>query len=293
MFGLESTVMLPWQAGVPVHAGQPLLAADLEAALREAGRRAWWMTTPALMRAPLGSGASFSRLDGIVASTMALPPVLAQAAEQAWGAPVVEVYGSTETGALATRRTAVETDWRPLAGVVLREQGEGETRRFLAEGPHLVAPVELGDALELRPGGRFRWLGRAGDMVKIGGRRGSLAALGLALSGIPGVTDGAFALPPGAIDKDEREGAVRRLTAFYVSEVHAPAHVLAQLRARIDPAFLPRPLHRVSRVPRDANGKLTRAGIEDLFALVPAAQRIASDHPSLAGHFPGAQGKGP
>ncbi len=287
MFGLESTVMLPWQAGVPVHAGQPLLAADLEAALGEGERFAWWMTTPALMRAPLQSGAALPRLDGIVASTMGLPPAIAQAAERSWRAPVIEVYGSTETGALATRRTAVESDWIPLEGVALRGEGEGEARRFLAEGPHIAAAVALGDLLELLPDGRFRWLGRAGDMVKIGGKRGSLAALGLALTGIPGVSDGVFACAPGGGGADEGSGSVRRLAAFYVSNELSPDQVLARLRERIDAAFLPRPIRRVARVPRDANGKATQATLEELFAMNPPAQVIAPDHPSLAGHFPG------
>jgi hypothetical protein len=287
MFGLEATVMLPWQAGVPVHAHEPLLAADLESALRECGRPAWWMTTPMHLRAPLQASGALPGLQGIVASTMSLPASLARAAESAWQVPVVEVYGSTETGALATRRAASEIAWTLLPGVALRVEGVGEARRFRAHGPHIDPPAILGDVLETQADGRFVWLGRASDMVKIGGKRTSLAALDAALTGIAGVVDGVFALPPEALAATDESQAARRLAAFFVSETLDAPQVLAALRARIDPAFLPRPIHRVAGLPRNANGKLTQAALAGLFAQCRPAQAIPADHPALPGHFPG------
>ena len=286
MFGFESTVMLPWQAGVPVHASNPLLAADLESALGECARPAWWMTTAMLLRAPL-QATSLPGLQGVVASTMSLPAELARAAEAAWRVPVIELYGSTETGALATRRTASETAWTPMPGVTLHAQGQGEERGFRAEGSHIETPVVLGDVLDLHPDGRFHWLGRTADLVKVGGKRASLFTLNLALSGIPGVADGVFSFPPQARATGNESHPARRLAAFFVSETLGPAQVLAALRERIDPAFMPRPIHRVARLPRNATGKLTQAALGELFAQCQSAQSIAADHPSLAGHFPG------
>ena len=286
MFGLESTVMLPWQAGVPVHAHEPLLAADLENALHECDRPAWWMTTSMLMRAPL-QGSALPGLAGVVASTMSVPRELAGAAEAAWRVPVIELYGSTETGALATRRTASEIEWTPLPGVTLHPQGTGEAQRFRAEGPHIDTPVVLGDVLDLLPDGRFRWLGRASDLVKVGGKRASLFTLNLALTQIPGVTDGVLSFPPGTGDTEGELHLARRLAAFYVSDTLEPRQVLAALRERVDPAFLPRPIHRVTRLPRNASGKLPQAALDELFAQHQAAQAIAAGHPALAGHFPG------
>jgi acyl-coenzyme A synthetase/AMP-(fatty) acid ligase len=286
MFGLESTVMLPWQAGVPVHAHEPLLAADLESALRECDRPAWWMTTSMLMRAPLQASA-LPGLEGVVASTMSLPRELAAAAEATWRVPVIELYGSTETGALATRRTASEAAWTPLPGVTLGSQGAGEAQRFRAEGPHIEVPVVLGDVLELQPDGRFLWLGRTSDLVKVGGKRASLFTLNLALTQIPGVADGVFSFPPVAAGADGESHPARRLAAFFVSDTLQPGQVLSALRERVDPAFLPRPIHRVARLPRNANGKLPQAALDGLFAHPAPAQAIAAGHPALAGHFPG------
>ncbi|MEP7068234.1 MAG: AMP-binding protein [Usitatibacter sp.] len=286
MFGFESTVMLPWQAGVPVHASDPLLAADLESALRDCDRPAWWMTTAMSMRAALRA-APLPGLEGVVASTMSLPADLARAAEAAWRVPVIELYGSTETGALATRRTASETAWTPMQGVALGAHGAGEEQRFRAEGPHIETAVVLGDLLDLAPDGRFHWLGRTADLVKVGGKRASLSTLNLALTRIPGVDDGVFAFPPQTRAAGDESHPARRLAAFYVSETLAPVEVLAALRERVDPAFMPRPIHRVERLPRNANGKLQQAALAELFARLQPAQVIAADHPCLAGHFPG------
>jgi hypothetical protein len=174
-----------------------------------------------------------------------------------------------------------------MQGVVLRSQGEGEERRFRAEGPHIDPPVVLGDLLELHDDGRFHWLGRTSDLVKVGGKRASLFTLNAALAGIPGVADGVFAFPPQARATGDESHPARRLAAFYVSETLAPADVLAAVRDRVDAAFLPRPLHRVTRLPRNVNGKLQQAALAALFEQCRGAQSIAADHPSLAGHFPG------
>ncbi len=286
MFGLESTVMLPWQAGVPVHSRDPLLAADLETALAECGRPAWWLTTPMLLRAPIQW--ALPGLQGVVASTRSLPAELARAAESAWRVPVIELYGSTETGALATRRTASEVAWTPMPGVTLRVEGVGEAQRFIAVGPHIDPPVVLGDIFDLHPDGRFEWLGRSSDLVKVGGKRASLFALNLALTGIAGVDDGVVAFPPESGAASDETHPARRLADFFVSEKLGPRQVLAALRERVDPAFLPRPIHRVERLPRDANGKLTQAALAGLFAQFPFVQAIAAGHPALPGHFPGA-----
>jgi len=66
---------------------------------------------------------------------------------------------------------------------------------------------------------------------------------------------------------DEREpDAVTRLTAFVVAPTLTAGQVLEQLRARIDPAFLPRPLVKVDSLPRQITGKLPREALRALAA---------------------------
>ena len=303
MFGLESTVMLPWQAGIPVHADKPLLPADIESALAQCARFCWWMTTPVHLRPPLQAATALRGLAGVVASTMSLPPALAAAAETKWQVPVVEVYGSTETGALATRRTAVDEWWTPLCDVKLTPQSDGDIQRILASGSHIDVPVLLADELRINVDGRFLWLGRSADMLKIGGKRASLSALNQRISEIPGIDDAVYFVPDAAGDAALHDDThpPRRLVAFYVSTQLAPAQVQAALRARVDPVFVPRPLFRVPHLPRNENGKLPHAVLAALhsqhrmenLAVAPANNStdlptaVPMNHPAIPGHFPG------
>lgn len=289
MFGLEATVMLPWTMGVPVHAQTPLLPTDLEEVLRQCDRPSWWMTTPMHLRAPLHA---LSGLEGVVASTMSLPASVARAAEAKWQVPVMEIYGSTETGALAIRRTAREDVWTPLADVSLWHEGEGEGRTIWAAGPHVGPPLQLGDDLALQADGRFRWLGRSTDLIKVGGKRASLSALNQHLMDIPGVVDGVYFSPAevGTDVADDDSHPAHRMAAFYVSATISPREVHNALRANIDPVFLPRPLYRVGQLPRNANGKLPQATLENLYSqcrLQRVPHTIPAQHPALPGHFPG------
>jgi uncharacterized membrane protein len=303
MFGLESTVMLPWHAGIPVHINKPLLPSDIEVALHQCGRPCWWMTTPVHLRPPLQATAVLAELAGIVASTMSLPSALAAAAEAKWQVPVVEIYGSTETGALATRRTATENWWTPLPGVELTEQNDGGVSQIRAAGSHIDVPVLLTDELSFKPDGRFLWLGRAADMLKIGGKRASLLALNQWIAEIPGVDDAVYFVPDASGDATSHDDAhpIRRLAAFYVSSTLAPEQVRAALRARVDPVFMPRPLFRVASLPRNANGKFVHATLAKLFLNMKQADGatpsttgfsepplvVPGSHPALQGHFPG------
>jgi 3-hydroxymyristoyl/3-hydroxydecanoyl-(acyl carrier protein) dehydratase len=196
------------------------------------------------------------------------------------------------------RRTAKGEWWTPLPGVELAEQTDGDATITRAAGSHIGAPVTLGDELRIGAEGRFLWLGRSADMQKIGGKRASLSALNLWITAIDGVDDAVYFAPDAkdvAAVHDDAQPA-RRLAAFYVSATLSPADVRAALRARVDPVFLPRPLFRVTRLPRDGNGKLSHAVLAALFSQSQQAASgstqpllvVPDNHPSLAGHFPGA-----
>ena len=302
MFGLESTVMLPWHAGCPVHLHKPLLPADLETAVTQCARPCWWMTTPVHLRPSLHAAIALPQIAGIVASTMSLPPALAAAAETTWQVPVVEIYGSTETGALAARRTAKDEWWSPLDGVELKPQSAGDKMRILASGSHIDVPVLLTDELRLNQDGRFLWLGRSADMLKIGGKRASLSALSQRIAALPGIDDAVYFVPDAGDDAITHDDAhpMKRLVAFYVSTTLTPEQVRAALRALLDPVFVPRPMFRVSKLPRNANGKLAQRDLMGLYLQLKHARFTAAagtkakeqlvvslNHPALAGHFPG------
>jgi acyl-coenzyme A synthetase/AMP-(fatty) acid ligase len=298
MFGFETTILLALQSGAPLLPGSPSLPADLGRALREArelGReRVWLFTTPLQLRA-FHAGRSVEGLARVITATMPLDRSLAQAVERDWHVPVEEIYGCTEGGMLACRRpTRGETF---SAGTGLRFAIDAEDRATVAGG-HLPTTVVLADRIELvepisvSGPQQFRLLGREDDLVKIGGKRASLAGLTAALKSLPGMQDAVFFLPsPGA----------RRLCAAVVAPYRSAADVQRSLAAVIDPAFHPRPLLVVEHLPRGAGQKVSLASLRGLVvaqhangaaAISDAAEFSArsifrADDPVFAGHFPG------
>ena len=259
MFGLEATVMLPWQNGLAMHSGRPLLPADLGAALAEAAAPRWLMTSPLHLRACVAARQPLPGLAGVLSSTMPLDPQLAQDAEKLWGAPVFEIYGSSEAGMIATRRTALDEPWELCPGVQLAERA-GD---FSVQGGHILQPQRIADELRVRDARHFTLHGRKANVVKIAGKRSSIEALNAALLRIDGVRDGVFYL---------RDGA-ERVGALVVAPGVSPRALRAALRRHIDPAFLPRPLHFVAALPRSENGKLTR---DALFEMVDSQESVSS-----------------
>jgi len=256
MYGIESTVLLPLQSGGSLCASHPFYPADITDALDSVPRPRMLVTTPLHLRNLLDAGVPVPQLDLVLSATAPLSPELARRAEAALHAPLQEIYGSTETGQVATRRSTATQEWTLLPGIALQER-EG---RFWASGGHVAAPTPLGDLLELTGPSTFVLRGRLGDMVNIAGKRNSLAYLDHQLLAVPGVRDGVFFMPP-----HEAVDGATRLGAFAVAPGMTATQVRATLRERIDAVFLPRPLVLLDRLPRNSTGKVTRETLEELF----------------------------
>ena len=172
MFGLETSVMLPLVQGLAVLDRRPLLPMDVRAAFERCAGPAAWIATPLHLRALAQSGEALPGCRLALVSTMPLAPALAQQVETLVQAPVLEIYGSTETGVVAMRRTARDRHWEPVGDVRLQTCDSGTE----VWGAHFPSPRTLADQVEFE-GGRFLLLGRYADLVKIGGLRASLAGL--------------------------------------------------------------------------------------------------------------------
>lgn len=255
MYGFETTLMLPLHGGGSGHAGAVFYPSDIAEALEGVPAPRLLVTTPLQLRALLGTGIALPPLGGIISATAPLAGSLAAEAEAAFGAPVQEIYGATEAGSVASRRTVAEDAWLPYPGTrfVFGEQGAEVIV------PGLDAPVPLSDVLDPLEDGRFRLAGRRGDMVKLAGKRASLAGLERILGGIEGVQDAAF-LAPEDLDSNPRA----RLAAFVVAPGVTAEAVTAALRERVEPAFLPRPVVMLDKLPRDAVGKVKRNDLAGL-----------------------------
>jgi acyl-coenzyme A synthetase/AMP-(fatty) acid ligase len=266
MYGLESTVLMPLQSGAALHVGRPFYPADICAALAELPPPRMLVTTPYHLRALLAEQDALPAVEQVLSATAPLSPDLAREAESRFGAPLHEIYGCTETGQLASRRTTAGAEWQTLQGVRLRRDG----RTVWAEGGHIDNATCLSDVIELAGDGRvstrFLLHGRHADLVNIAGKRTSLAYLNHQLNAIPGVQDGVFLLP-----REDGADRIVRLTALVVAPGLTAAALTGALRERIDPAFLPRPLLLVDALPRNTTGKITR----DVLASVQARAATA------------------
>src|SRR3984957_1544160 len=188
MYGLESTVLLPLQSGGALCAERAFFPADIAAALHALPRPRVLFTTPVHLRSLLAADVTLPQPDLIVSATAMLSANLAREVEQRYGTALIEIYGSTETGQIATRRTAQELEWHLWPGVCLERRDE----RCWAHGGHIEELTPMADILELKGEERFVLHGRTSDLVNIAGKRSSLAYLNFQLNAIPGVLDGAF-----------------------------------------------------------------------------------------------------
>jgi len=249
MYGFESSVLLPLHSGHAFCAERPFFPSDIAATLASVPAPRILVSTPVHLRALLAADLDLPELELIVSATAPLAETLARSVEARFATPVLEIYGSTETGQIANRRTTAGPEWQLWPGVRI-EMRDGETR---VHGGHVEAPTAMGDLLELTAKDRFLLKGRSCDMVNIAGKRSSLAYLNHQLTSIPGVVDGVFYLKDEA-GTDDR--GISRLGALVVAPtLDAPA-ITARLRERLDPVFLPRPLLIVPEIKRNDTGKI-------------------------------------
>jgi acyl-coenzyme A synthetase/AMP-(fatty) acid ligase len=257
MYGFESTVLLALLSEGAFTAERPFYPADVCATIQGAPRPRVLVTTPVHLRTLLADGIELPAVELIVSATAPLARELALEAERRFAAPLLEIYGSTETGQIAVRRTAEREAFRLLPGVRLR----ADNGQMYAYGGHVEQMTALCDVIEPQGEDEFILQGRTADLVNVAGKRSSFGYLNAQLNAIPGVQDGVFFLregDPGGVT------GISRLAAAVVAPNLSVAALMKHLRRRLDPVFLPRPLLIVDRLPRNATGKLPQQALQAL-----------------------------
>lgn len=263
MYGFESSVLLALQSGNAFSAGRPFYPADVSGELAALPQPRVLVSTPVHLRTLLASNVQLPAVELILSATAPLSQNLARELEKRFGTRLLEIYGSTETGQIASRRTASTLEWQLFQGVRLTT----EAGQAWAEGGHVEQRTAMCDVLELTGEDRFLLHGRLSDLVNIAGKRSSLAHLNHQLNAVPGVQDGVFFVRE---EEDASATGVTRVAALVVAPGLDTATIVTELRRRIDPVFLPRPLLFVPALPRNATGKLPH---EALMSLAAAAMK--------------------
>jgi acyl-coenzyme A synthetase/AMP-(fatty) acid ligase len=259
MFGLETSVIWPYISNLVMVNQRPFYPEDIRLAVESMPYPVVLCSTPTHLRACVHSAGAWTNLAKIICSTAPLSAVLAKEVEDVMGADLHELYGSTETLSYASRRTSQQSVWTPYPGVKLEIQAK-VTR---LKATYLQQTVILDDVLELQPDDKFKVIGRATDLVKIGGKRASMTELNQRLQAIPGVVDGCFF-------RIEHLDTEQRLGAIVVSKLKAEI-ITTTLKQHLDEVFLPRHVYYTDKIPRNSMGKLSDLELKGLISQLRAA----------------------
>lgn len=194
--------------------------------------------------------------------------------ERLLGSAPLEVYGSSETGGIAWRQRTggAERRWTPLAGVDVR----ADPTTLAVRSRHLPddAWFAIADAGEVYDDGTFTLTGRADRIAKIEGKRVSLTAIERALSASPLVRDVRVVQLEGNRDL-VAAAVVPSDDGWTALRTEGAAAVGARLRGLLadstERVALPRRWRWVDALPLNAQGKVTQAGVVQLFASGPPA----------------------
>ncbi|QED28381.1 AMP-binding protein [Microvenator marinus] len=249
LYGFLFSVMIPAVSGCWVVEAQPVYPASIRQTCERNGVTLF-VSTPAQLR-------TLARVENklmariLFSSGSALDPNTRQALEQT-GLRVVEIFGSTETGGIATREDS--GIWLPFATNEIKQGSDGNLH---VRSPFLQNPAEFfacQDCVRIVPEG-FQSLGRSDDIVKVGGKRVSLDFIKNAILTQPGIMDCAI-----FVQDDFRV----RLHAFVVASKNTKTSTLrATLLKQLDPVTLPR-IHLVSELPKTELGKVSKSDLEKL-----------------------------
>jgi acyl-CoA synthetase (AMP-forming)/AMP-acid ligase II len=250
-YGLGNLVLPLLMQGTAILCGVPLLPQALGEAMGR-WRPTVFPAVPALLRALAASelpAGQLCSLRTVISAGAPLAPEVAQAFHEKFGRKIHNFYGSSETGGIAYDRTgnAALTGasvGRPLQGVTLRFGAGGRfwVKSRAVGGRGVFQPADRG---ELNARGELVLLGRAGRMVKIGGRRLDPAEVERALRQISGVED--------ALSEPHRERADTLVAV--VATRRTAEELRAGLQERIAGWKIPRKFVIVTEFPLTARGK--------------------------------------
>jgi acyl-coenzyme A synthetase/AMP-(fatty) acid ligase len=176
------------------------------------------------------------------------------------GLDIIEIYGSTETGGVATRRRSRDGEsWRPLDTVAWKIRDERLHVKSDFISPTLPRDAEgffaTADCAEAESNRSFILRGRADDIVKIGGKRVDLASVQAKIKQISGVRDAVvISLPAGK----GRQNELAALVATHLDSLHLRKHIAAVSESYA----VPKRIIVIDEIPVTPAGKYDRTGIE-------------------------------
>ncbi len=261
IYGLLFSVALPLVSQATVIDTTPCFPAEIEHSCTEA-RASILVSVPAHYRT-LGNRRLGLRLAFSSAGMLAEEDNRRFCSSNAIG--VTEVFGSTETGGIATRnRGRGQEHFSPLATV----DWKIKDRRLAVSSPYISPGLDVddegyfltSDRVEEQPQSTFAFMGRIDSIVKIGGKRVDLEELRQLMAAEKGVTDCVV------LTLDEAGGREKRICALLQGADIDIRGIQRKLAQSLQPYALPRGLKTVERLPVKDNGKYDWDAIRSLMA---------------------------
>jgi acyl-CoA synthetase (AMP-forming)/AMP-acid ligase II len=284
IYGLLYYLLAALVANAAVTAATPLFPAEIEEEINRHHAHVL-ISVPAHYRALKSYRGKGFALRTAFSSAGVLAAEDAEAFSAKYGVGIIEVYGSTETGGVASRiKFQGQEDFTAFEPVDLKIEEENLWVRSAYISPGLTLDKEgyyqIGDRAVFTGPNRFKLMGRSDSIVKIGGKRVDLEDVRQVLKRHEDVSEAlVIALP--------EEGARENQIAALVEGDLASEDLRPMMDKSLEPYARPRRIKVVNKIPITAAGKFDHQTITLLFAQDNGS---AETWPPAAGLSPPADG---
>ncbi len=270
IYGLMFRLLWPLCSGRPFHADTAKNWDEI-GELTSSNRPFVLVTSPTHLSrlSPLETGTVRLRPNLVLSAGGFLAPENAAKANELLDCPILEIYGSTETGAIANRlNKGKDENWMALEGVELDMDEEDCLYVSTPLLPDGDGYFKTGDIAKLHSHSEFSLQGRADRIVKVEGKRASLPRLEGILSEHPWVDDihvqllasGKRSLGAVAAITQEGQDFLTKNGRFRTGRV-----LEDHLKQFEDAVSVPKRWRFVNEIPRNQQSKILPADIEKLF----------------------------
>ena len=324
MYGTLWRTMLPRAAECPADP-EVILTPESLIAKMSAARKVFLVTTPSFLERFAAYADLYEVPQNCIAITTSgalLTPAVSAAAARIFGVVPTEIFGSTETGGVASRQqNTPDCDWTVFDPVKVQTTPDG---RLEVRSPFSFKKrFAMGDAVTLSADRRtFKLHGRLDRLVKIAEQRVLLPELEDAVRALPEIADAALCPLEGPHGTYLGLVVVTRRVednAPYHTELHDSGRARCPqratvyhnralaLRQKLLPIFpkgtVPKKYRFVHELPRNAQGKVLASAIREILLsnlVEPIVENVVRtenswsadftfdpDAPYFKGHFPG------
>ena len=265
IYGLLFTVLVPLVASASVLDSVFTFPHEIHRSISN-GRATVLISIPIHYKALSGSGVQRASLRLAFSSAGKLNPVDGDAFFKQTGLCVTEIYGSTESGGIATRFGLEEgessyfpydcVDWKIKADRLFVRSDFVSPEIFRTDDGF----IDTGDQAEPVGKDRFKLIGRADRIVKVAGKRVDIEEVKNKINQLANVTDAIV------ISTKSQTGRKNEIWALVEGKVEKN-ELRQQLMAILEPCAMPRRIKIVANIPVSSTGKYDKAAIERIFQI--------------------------